>query len=103
VPLEDVSLERGRFLTTRELAQVIGVKPNTLCVWRCRGTGPPFIKSDSIDQAMQQVRIAKAAEAREDLEVIAKMVRHHHPELSEAQVVSKALDAHPELYDEMVS
>jgi adenine-specific DNA methylase len=50
-----------------------------------------------IAQAEQDVRIAMAAEAREDLEIIAKVVREHHPELSEAQVVSKALEAYPEL------
>lgn len=59
-------------------------------------------KSDSIDQAMQQVRLAKAQEAREDLEIVAQVIRQHHPELSHAQAVSKALEARPEWYEEMI-
>jgi hypothetical protein len=61
-------------------------------------------KADSvIDQAMEQVRLAKAQEAREDLEMIAEVVRQRHPELTKAQVITKALEAHPELYEDMVS
>lgn len=30
--------------TTREAASMLGLKPSTLEVWRCRGGGPTFIK-----------------------------------------------------------
>lgn len=60
-------------------------------------------KADSLDQAMQQVRIAKAREAQEDVEIVARVIRQHHPELSHAQAVSKALEARPEWYEDMVS
>lgn len=55
-----------------------------------------------IAKAEQQARLAKAAEAREDLEIIAKVVRQHYPELTDAQVITKALEAYPELYDDMI-
>jgi hypothetical protein len=59
-------------------------------------------KSDSISQTMQRVRIAKAREAREDVEIVAKVVQQYHPELSHAQAVSKVLEIRPEWYDDMV-
>jgi predicted DNA-binding transcriptional regulator AlpA len=31
-------------LTTREAAALLGLKPQTLMVWRCQGTGPPYFK-----------------------------------------------------------
>lgn len=31
-----------RHLTSTEVAAVLGVKPNTVRVWRMRGTGPPY-------------------------------------------------------------
>jgi excisionase family DNA binding protein len=31
-------------LTTRQAAQVLGLKPSTLEVWRCRGGGPTYCK-----------------------------------------------------------
>ena len=55
------------------------------------------------DWHQERQRISKADEAREDLDTIARVVRHHHPELSHAQVVTKALEAYPQLYDEMVT
>lgn len=56
-----------------------------------------------IAKAEQQVRLAKAQEAREDLEIIAQVVQQQYPELSKAQLITKALEAYPELYDDMVS
>ncbi len=32
------------FLTTRQAAELLGLKPNTLEIWRLRGTGPKFCK-----------------------------------------------------------
>lgn len=31
-------------LTTEQAAQVLGLKPTTLEVWRCRGDGPAYLK-----------------------------------------------------------
>ena len=31
-------------LTTKELAEALGLQPNTLRIWRAAGDGPPFIK-----------------------------------------------------------
>jgi hypothetical protein len=62
-----------------------------------------FSKADSIDQAMERVRIAKAAEAREDVEIVAKVIQQQHPELSHAQAVSKVLEIRPQWYYDMVS
>jgi len=31
-------------LNTRQAAQILGLKPSTLEVWRCRGGGPVFCK-----------------------------------------------------------
>lgn len=31
-----------RHLTGREVAKILGVKPNTIRAWRCRGQGPPY-------------------------------------------------------------
>lgn len=32
------------FLTTRDAAEYLGMKPQTLEAWRCRGDGPRFVK-----------------------------------------------------------
>jgi hypothetical protein len=32
------------FITTKELATLLGIAPNTLEARRCRGEGPPFIR-----------------------------------------------------------
>ena len=32
------------FLNTRQAAELIGLKANTLEIWRLRGTGPKYIK-----------------------------------------------------------
>ncbi len=32
------------FLNTRQAADLIGLRPNTLELWRLRGTGPKYIK-----------------------------------------------------------
>jgi len=33
-----------RLISAKELADRLGMKPNTLSIWRMNGTGPPFIK-----------------------------------------------------------
>lgn len=33
-----------RLISTKELAERLGMKPNTLSIWRMNGTGPPFYK-----------------------------------------------------------
>ena len=33
-----------RWVDERELAQLVGIKPNTLQKWRLRGAGPPFCR-----------------------------------------------------------
>jgi len=32
------------FMTTEQAAQFLGLRPNTLEIWRFRGTGPKFVK-----------------------------------------------------------
>lgn len=34
-----------QFLSTRELAQLLGRPPRTLIYWRTHGKGPPFIRA----------------------------------------------------------
>jgi predicted site-specific integrase-resolvase len=42
-------IENNLPLTTKEAALLIGVKKNTLEVWRCQGKGPPYCKfSDAV-------------------------------------------------------
>ena len=48
-------------------------------------------------------QVAKKIEATADLELIASVVRSRHPEVSKEQVISKALELHPELYGEELS
>ena len=38
-------------LTSAETAALLGIKPNTLEVWRGKGKGPDFIKLDDAPQA----------------------------------------------------
>ena len=33
-----------KLLTNAQAAEVIGIRPNTLEIWRCKGKGPKFIK-----------------------------------------------------------
>ncbi|WP_269218938.1 helix-turn-helix transcriptional regulator [Brevundimonas vesicularis] len=39
-----VTVNLDDLLTTKEAASVLGVKPNTLEIWRHKGRGPPFIR-----------------------------------------------------------
>ena len=32
------------FLDTQEVSKIIRVTPSTLCVWRCHGEGPDWVK-----------------------------------------------------------
>ena len=38
-------------LTNEETSALLGIKPNTLEIWRHRGKGPPFVKMGSAPQA----------------------------------------------------
>lgn len=38
------SVNLDDLLTTKEAASVLGVKPNTLEIWRHKGKGPPFVR-----------------------------------------------------------
>lgn len=44
-----VNLEE--LLTNVEAAKLLGLKPNTLEIWRCQGKGPRFIKMGAVPQA----------------------------------------------------
>lgn len=43
--------DHDELLTTEETAKLIGVKPNTLERWRCKGTGLRFAKLGNAPQA----------------------------------------------------
>lgn len=38
------SIDLGDLLTNEQTADLLGIRPNTLEVWRCNAKGPPFIK-----------------------------------------------------------
>lgn len=38
------SVQLDDLLTTKEAATALGVKPNTLEIWRHKGKGPPFLR-----------------------------------------------------------
>lgn len=40
-----------RLLSTREAADLLGIQPGTLKLWRHQGKGPPFIKKGHAAQA----------------------------------------------------
>src|SRR5512132_4037478 len=48
-------------------------------------------------------QLAKKIETTTDLDLIASVIRSRHPEVTRAQVISKALELHPELYGEELS
>ena len=33
-----------KYLSTKEAATLLGIQPNTLEIWRCKGRGPLFVK-----------------------------------------------------------
>ena len=35
-----------KLLTETEAAAILGLRPQTLCAWRCRGQGPAFVRLD---------------------------------------------------------
>lgn len=35
---------RPNLLTDDQVAEILGIKPHTLAVWRCKGIGPKFIR-----------------------------------------------------------
>jgi predicted DNA-binding transcriptional regulator AlpA len=38
------TIDLDDLLTTKETSAVLGVKPNTLEIWRHKGKGPPFVR-----------------------------------------------------------
>lgn len=42
--MEDMQVENKGFLTTREVAERLGLSPTTLRIWRTNGTGPRFYR-----------------------------------------------------------
>lgn len=38
------SIDLDELLTNEQTADLLGIRPNTLEVWRCNAKGPPFIK-----------------------------------------------------------
>lgn len=42
--MEDMQVENKSFLTTREVAERLGLSPTTLRIWRTNGTGPRFYR-----------------------------------------------------------
>lgn len=49
-------------MTSKEVATFLGVKPNTLEIWRSQGKGPPYLKlGDAPQAAVRYLRSAVAA------------------------------------------
>ena len=38
------AVQLDELLTNEQTAMLLGIKPNTLEIWRCKGKGPAFIK-----------------------------------------------------------
>lgn len=53
------SVDLNDLLTSAETATLLGIRPNTLEIWRTRGQGPAFIKLGAAPQA--PVRYRKSA------------------------------------------
>jgi hypothetical protein len=49
-------------LTNDEAAALLGIKPNTLEIWRCKGKGPRFIKLGREKQSPIRYRRTDVAE-----------------------------------------
>lgn len=43
-------------LDNEQTAELLGIKPNTLEIWRCRGKGPEFVKMGDAPQAPVRYR-----------------------------------------------
>lgn len=46
-----LTVELGDLLDNEQAADMLGIKPNTLEIWRHRGKGPPFLKLGDTPQA----------------------------------------------------
>lgn len=53
-----------RLLSTRELADLVGIKPQTIRRWRLEGRGPKFIRLSGSKVAYDPADIAAFLEAR---------------------------------------
>lgn len=38
------TVDLDELLSNEQVANILGVKPNTLEIWRCKGKGPAFLK-----------------------------------------------------------
>ena len=46
----------GRLLTSKEVARLIGIKENTLRLWRSQGRGPRYLKAGDTPQSEVRYR-----------------------------------------------
>ena len=63
--------EENKLLTTRQAAEYLNLSEKTLSMWRCKGTGPEFIKRGKVfylrqdlDIWLQQAKFKNTAQAR---------------------------------------
>ena len=52
-----------KLLSPQEAAAILGIKPNTLAVWRTKGTGPTFTKLGSRTVRYRSADIAQYVNA----------------------------------------
>lgn len=45
------TIDLNELLDNEQTATLLGIKPNTLEIWRCRGNGPNFVKMGASKQA----------------------------------------------------
>lgn len=73
------TVDLGDLLSNEQTAAMLGVKPNTLEIWRCKGKGPAFIKlgeHPSSPIRYQRSRVMSWIEARTFSSTSAATVRH---------------------------
>ena len=58
-------------LTTKQAAELLNLSEKTLSMWRCKGSGPPFIKRGKIlyckpdlDAWLQEAKYTSTAQAK---------------------------------------
>lgn len=47
-----------QLLTNRQVAELLGISPTTLEIWRCRGKGPAFVKYGARGQSPVRYRLS---------------------------------------------
>ena len=53
---------QDELLTSAETAALLGIKPNTLEIWRCKSRGPAFVKMGDTPQSPIRYRRSKVME-----------------------------------------